>query len=122
MARAMSRPPRADAAIAAELSRRFRAGELYSYSYDPAEAGGSGWLVWLDEHDWRHELRNGVRRCACCAPEMVAAGAVDMTREALLAWLRLPAEAPKRLSKAELVRRLRALDLPAAAVELLDAA
>jgi hypothetical protein len=40
--------------------------------YEIDECGPeSGWLVWPTEHDWRHELRNGNRRCSCCAPEMV---------------------------------------------------
>lgn len=119
----MSRPPRGDAAIADALSARFRDGRIWSYSYDPAEATGSGWLVWLTEHDWRHELRNGQRRCSCCAPEMVDAGAIDMPRERLLSWLGLDVPAPRKLTKAQLVARLRELsDLPAAVVELLDSA
>jgi hypothetical protein len=118
------RPPRADTAIHAELHRRtWETGEVYSYSYDPRESAGAGWLVWLTEHDWTHEVRNGQRRCACCAPELSPAGAIDMTRDALLSWLGLAAEPVRKMSKAGLVKRLRALpDLPAAAVDLLEAA
>jgi hypothetical protein len=113
-----ARVPRADAAIAAALSERYRADTLYAYSYD-----NGVWSTWADEHDWRHTERNGQRRCACCAPEMSAAGPIDWRRDRLLSWLGLDQPAPKRLTRAQLVAQLRQVPgLPAAALDILDAA
>jgi hypothetical protein len=112
------RVPRADTAIAAALSERYRTGSIYSYSLERGV-----WSTWETEHDWRHTERNGQRRCACCAPEMSAAGPTDWRRDRLLSWLGLDQPAPKRITKAQLVAQLRRVPgLPAAAHEILAAA
>jgi len=112
------RVPRSDTAIAAALSERFRSGAIYSYAYE-----NGVWSTWTTEHDWRHTIRNGQRRCACCAPELSPAGPTDWQRDRLVAWLGLDVPAPRKLTRAQLVARLREVaDLPPAARELLDAA
>jgi hypothetical protein len=70
----MVRVPRADAPIAAELSARFRADEIYAYSLE-----NGVWSTWADEHAWRHTSRNGRKRCDCSAH----VGPVDWRRETL---------------------------------------
>jgi hypothetical protein len=118
----VKRPPKADAVIASELSARFRAGELWSFSWDHDRGC---WSTWTSEHDWLHTERKGSYRCSCCAPEMsLQHGPRDWRdRAALLAWLGLPAQPERRLTKVQLVARLRRLpDLPAEAVAILDAA
>jgi hypothetical protein len=115
----IARPPRSDAAIAAALSERFRAGAIYSYSYDDGR-----WSTWTSEHDWLHTERNGAYRCSCCAPEMsMQHGPRDWARADLVAWLDL-APAPRKLTRAQLVARLRAIadQLPPAAIELVESA
>jgi len=116
MARASKRPPRADAAIAGALSERFRSEEIYAYSYER-----STWTTWETRHDFDATERNGSYRC-CCAP-MCPHGPRDWERADLVAWLGLDVPPVRKLTRAQLVAALRAVDgLPVAAVELLDAA
>jgi hypothetical protein len=115
---AVTRVPRGDAQIYTALAQMFRDGQVYAFSY---EAGV--WSTWTTEHDWRHTERNGQRRCACCAPEMSAAGPTDWQRDRLVAWLGVDVPAPRKATKAQLIAQLRQVPgLPAAAVEILERA
>jgi hypothetical protein len=106
--------PRSDAGIAAALSERYRAGSIYAYSYENGR-----WATWASLHAWEHTERSGRSRCACDA----STGPTDWQRDRLLAWLGLDQAAPKRITKTELVARLRRVPgLPAAAHDILDAA
>ena len=109
--------PASDQAIYVALAERFRAGDLYAYCYE-----GGRWSTWDCEHDWQHTERNGSFRCACPS---TAAGPTDWARADLVDWLELTVPAkPARLTKAQLVARLRAMSdvLPPAALEVLSAA
>jgi hypothetical protein len=101
-------PAREDATHT-ELSVRFRAGQVFAYAWD---AKAACWLTWATEADWLSTEREGrVRR-----PDLAALGhGPSVYRPAVV-------EATRRLSKAQLVAALRQLDLPPAAVAILDAA
>jgi hypothetical protein len=101
-------PAREDATYTA-LSAAFRAGELFAYAWEPK---GGHWLTWATEADWLSTEREGrVPR-----PDLAALGHGPTVHQAATA------QAPKRLTKAALVAALRQLELPPAAVAILDAA
>jgi hypothetical protein len=101
--------PAREEATYTELSGRFRAGQVWAYAWEPREGR---WLVWASEADWLATEREG----RCRRPDLAELGYGPTVHQ--------PAgpERSRRLTKAELVRRLRALDLPPAALALLDAA
>lgn len=106
--------PVSDQAVYVALCQRYRTGDIYSFSYERGV-----WTTWDCEHDWQHTERNGQLRCQC--PSTVA-GPTDWTRGDLVSWLGLDRPKPARLTKAQLVARLRALTLPPEVLEVLDAA
>lgn len=101
---ARPRVPKADTAIYAGLSQRFRAGDLYAFSYE-----NGTWTTWTTEHDFEATERNGKARC-CCAPHIGGdIGPTDWTRADLVAWLDIDERKPRAMSKAQVVARLRSL-------------
>jgi hypothetical protein len=83
----ITRPPKADAAIYAALSERFRLKKLYAYSYE-----NGTWSTWETGHDFDATSRNGCYRCEC-APDC-GHGPTDWDRDELMAWLDID-QAPK---------------------------
>lgn len=121
--KARPRVPKADAAIYEALSQRFRAREMYAFTYE-----GGTWTTWTTSHDFDATERNGKARC-CCAPHIGGdIGPTDWARADLVAWLGLDERKPRTMSKAQMVARLRDLvaanpaDWARAVADLVDAA
>lgn len=112
------RVPRRDQGIYDVLSRAFRNGDIYSFSFD-----GNVWSTWDTEHDWLGTFRNGRKLCGC--EGTCEYGPIDWDRDVLAEWLGLAQpRTPAGLSKAQLVARLREIadELPPSALAVLDAA
>lgn len=92
----LRRPPKADASIYAALSQRFRARELYAYSYDH-ERGH--WSTWETETDWLATERNGTVRVPA-----EGHGPTDWQRSDLLAWLEIETTKPKMTRTRQVTR------------------
>lgn len=117
MGKAMRKLPASERDIYAALSERFRAGDIYSFSYE-----GEMWSTWTTEADYNATERNGKVRDQAAA----AAGHGPIDRDSATMRVLLGLDAPKarKLSKPQLVAKLRAMQdrLPREAVELLGAA
>lgn len=110
--------PARDRDIYNELSARFRAGDIFSFSFD-----GRGWLVFTTEADYNAMERNG----RIARPDLAVGGRAPVERDsdAMRVLLGLGvATRPAKLSKLQLVKGLNALrdKLPPEAVALLEAA
>jgi hypothetical protein len=113
----VTRVPRGDADIYAALAQLYRAGQIYSFSFERGV-----WTVWPTQADFDATERNGQVRDPAAAA--AGRGPVDWpNRDALAASLGLVKPTTRKPTRAQLVAQLRAVpDLPPAAVAILERA
>lgn len=91
-----------DQAVAAELSRRFRAGTIYAYSYE-----GDLWTVWPTQADWDATERLTETGRVIRDQAAKAAGHGPETFDITSLTAPTPAKRPGKAAYVEMLRRIR---------------